>query len=114
MERMLAYCGLTCTDCPAYIATQNDDDQERAKVAEMWSKEFGVSLQAEDVICDGCLSENGRRFKHCDVCKIRSCAISRQIANCAYCDEYVCNELNGILQYVPAAKENLDQIRSAR
>lgn len=25
MERMVAYCGIVCTECPAYIATQNND-----------------------------------------------------------------------------------------
>ena len=114
MEKMIAYCGLTCTDCPAYIATQKDDDQERARVAEIWSREYGANLQVEDINCDGCLSENGRLFKHCEVCKIRTCAMGRQFVNCAYCDEYVCDELNGILQYVPAAKENLDRIRNTR
>ncbi|MCK4356498.1 DUF3795 domain-containing protein [Candidatus Bipolaricaulota bacterium] len=25
MEKMIAYCGLICTNCPAYIATQKND-----------------------------------------------------------------------------------------
>ncbi|GAF97750.1 unnamed protein product, partial [marine sediment metagenome] len=36
MEKMIAYCGLTCTRCPAFLATQQDDDSQRAQVAEMW------------------------------------------------------------------------------
>lgn len=40
MEKMIAFCGLTCTECPAFIATQKDDDKERKKVAKVWSKDF--------------------------------------------------------------------------
>jgi len=25
MDRIIAYCGLVCSDCPAYTATQADD-----------------------------------------------------------------------------------------
>ena len=38
MEKIIAYCGLICSECPAYIATQKDSDEERKKVAEKWSK----------------------------------------------------------------------------
>ncbi|MBN2243467.1 MAG: DUF3795 domain-containing protein, partial [Acidobacteria bacterium] len=32
MEKMIAYCGLTCTDCDAFKATQNNDDKLRQEV----------------------------------------------------------------------------------
>jgi len=32
MDRIIAFCGLTCTECPAFIATWKDDDKERGKV----------------------------------------------------------------------------------
>jgi len=31
MKEMIACCGLVCTECPAYIATQNGDDKLRKK-----------------------------------------------------------------------------------
>ena len=39
MENMIAYCGLNCVECGAFVATQMDDDSKRKKVAEAWSKE---------------------------------------------------------------------------
>lgn len=33
MEPVIAYCGLTCTDCPAYMATQANDKNALEKVA---------------------------------------------------------------------------------
>ena len=63
---MIAFCGLTCTEYPAFIATQKDDDKERGKVAEVWSKEFNSEIKPEDINCDGCLVESDRLFSHCE------------------------------------------------
>jgi hypothetical protein len=93
MEKMIAFCGLTCSECPAYIATQREDDDERRKVAEMWSKEFKVELKPEDINCDGCLD--------------------KKIKNCAYCDEYACEKLTDFFKVAPEAKNNLDEVRKS-
>ncbi|MCK4571680.1 DUF3795 domain-containing protein, partial [candidate division WOR-3 bacterium] len=46
MDKMIAYCGIICTECPAFLATQKDDDEERKKVAEMWSTdEHNIKLE---------------------------------------------------------------------
>ncbi len=29
MEKMMAFCGLTCSECPTFIATQKDDDRDK-------------------------------------------------------------------------------------
>jgi len=57
MNKMIAFCGLTCTECLAFIATRKDDDKERQKVAKVWSKEFNSDIKPEDINCDGCLEE---------------------------------------------------------
>lgn len=111
MDKMIAYCGINCTECPALLATQKDDDAERAKVAEMWSKQFDVDLKAEDIDCDGCLTEGGRLFGHCQVCEIRKCGGERQVVNCAYCEDYGCEKLTKFLEMVPEAKNTLEEIR---
>ncbi len=33
MKKMIGFCGINCSECPAFLATQNDDDIERKKVA---------------------------------------------------------------------------------
>ena len=38
MRKMIAYCGLDCEKCDAYIATINDDQQLREKTARAWSE----------------------------------------------------------------------------
>jgi hypothetical protein len=114
MEKMVAYCGITCTDCPAFVATHHDDDAERAKVAKMWSEHFEVNLQPGEINCDGCLADSDRLFNHCRVCEIRSCGQERAVVNCAQCDDYGCEKLIKFLDMVPEAKETLEQIRADR
>ena len=113
MDTMTAYCGLACGQCPAYLATLKDDDAERARVAEMWSKKFGAQIKPADINCDGCLSDGDRLFQHCRVCDIRACARDRSLDSCALCDDYGCEKLAKIHDMVPAAREALEQIRAA-
>lgn len=113
MERIVAYCGLTCSECPAYLATQNDDDAERERVAKTWSEQYDSDIKPEQINCDGCLPGKDRHFTHCSVCQIRACGVVRGVANCAHCEEYACDKLEGLLQAVPAAKAELDKIRDS-
>ena len=113
MSDMTACCGLICSDCGAFIATQNDDDEKRKEVAELWSKQFGCDIDPQTITCDGCTSGSDRLFSHCGVCEIRKCAVGRDAANCAYCDEYACEKLEGFFKMAPDAKKNLGAIRSA-
>jgi len=110
MDKMIASCGIVCTECPAFLATQKDDHNERMQVAELWSKEFKAEIKPEDINCDGCLSENGRLFGHCKVCEIRKCAQEKGIKNCAYCGDYACEELNKFFEMAPDAKATLDKV----
>jgi hypothetical protein len=111
MEKKIAYCGINCNECPAFLATQKDDDNERKKVAEMWSKQFNTEIKPEDINCDGCLLESGRLFGYCRVCEIRKCAQEKSVKNCAYCDDYPCDKLSKFIDNVPEAKAILDEIR---
>jgi len=113
MDKIVAYCGLVCTDCPAYIATQANDRAALERVAAQWRKEFNApDITVESVICDGCLPEDVRHCGHCFECDIRACGIKRKVANCAYCADYPCEKLEGFFGFVPNARAVLDEIRS--
>ena len=114
MEKMIAFCGLVCSECPAFIATQKENDDERKKVAEMWSKEFKVDLKPEDINCDGCVADSERLFSHTEVCEIRKCGLDKKVANCAHCDEYACEKLTDFFKMAPQSKTALDEIRKSR
>ena len=111
MDKMIAYCGLVCTECPAYIATQANDREQLEKVATQWSVEYNATLTADDCMCDGCLSTTGHHIGHCDECKIRACAIEKNVRNCAHCLDYPCDELTGFFSFAPQAQATLEQIR---
>ena len=113
MEKMIAYCGLMCTECPAYIATQNHDVDAMARVAEEWSVEYNAQLTADDCWCNGCLAEMGPWMSHCAECGIRACGAKKGVENCAHCDDYGCEKLTEFFGFAPAAKETLEGIRAA-
>ncbi len=112
MSEIVACCGLVCTKCGAYAATKNNDDDAKRKVAASWSKHFGTKFEPEDINCDGCQTEDGRRSGYCrKVCEIRPCAQAKKVRNCAYCVDYACEKLKKFFMIAPNAKTRLDKIR---
>jgi hypothetical protein len=110
-EKMIAYCGLVCTDCDAYIATQKNDDKMRQDVAEDWTKKYNHQFKAADIDCVGCIPTSGKHVGQCYVCPIRKCGQAKGVINCAYCGEYACEELDKYFKMAPVMKANLEEIR---
>ncbi len=113
MEKMIAFCGLACHECPVFLATKADDDKKRAEVAKLWSKQSNADIKQEDINCDGCHSDSGRLFGHCQTCEISKCGMKKKVANCAHCSDYSCDKLNDIFNMMPDAKKSLDEIRAS-
>lgn len=122
---MVACCGLPCGDCPAYGATQAGDEEGLNQVLARWREAFDAPhLTVADILCDGCLADSGRLCGYCSHCKIRPCAMTRRLPNCAYCDEYLCEELerllsicdkqDGFFNYARRARYTLEAIRAER
>lgn len=111
MDKLIGFCGLSCNECPAFIATQNDDDVQREKIAKQWAKEYKHAFKKEDINCDGCVNLEGKHVGYCSVCEVRACAIEKKVKNCAHCSGYICETLGGFLDMVPQAKEMLEEIR---
>ena len=87
MKQMIAYCGLDCEKCDAFIATKNDDNALREKTAEYWSKLNGITITPEQINCEGCRN-NGKKTVYCDsLCPIRKCAVSHGFSTCGDCAE---------------------------
>jgi len=114
MDKMIAYCGIVCTECPAFIATQQNDDAKRKEVAEMWSKQYKMSVKPEDINCDGCVSASRRLLNYCAICDIRKCGQNHGVVNCAYCSEYACEKLTKFHAVAPHAKASLEKIRKKK
>ena len=108
-EQMLSYCGIDCSACPAYIASQAEDIEKLTTLAGEW---FEGSTDYSIVICDGCKSD-GRIMQWCRECPTRACVIEHKLANCAACEDYGCEKLLKVFEMSADAKTNLDFIRAA-
>jgi hypothetical protein len=114
MDKIIAYCGLVCSDCSAYVATQANDQEALERVAAQWREEYNApGITVESVICDGCLA-GGRKCSHCAECEIRACGVERGVANCAHCADYACEKLEKFFGFVPDARAVLDEIRQSQ
>jgi len=118
MDKIIAYCGLVCSECPAYVATQADDHAALERVAAQWREEYNApDITVESVICDGCVTEGERKCGHWYDCDIRACGMERGVLNCAYCDDYArhggCEKIEGFFGFVPDARARLDGIRQS-
>jgi hypothetical protein len=113
MDKMIAYCGLVCTECEAYTATKANDAAAIEQIARKWAEDYGAPITPEGVWCDGCLSSGPRLCAHCGQCEVRGCALSRGVVNCAHCADYGCEIIAGFIANVPQAKTVLEEIRAS-
>lgn len=108
--KMIAYCGLACHQCGAFLAMFNNDQKKREEVSALWSELYNVVIKPEDINCSGCLSDK-TLIPHCRVCVVRKCGREKGVQNCAYCPDYGCEKLESILRAAPDARKNLEDIR---
>ena len=108
MNEYIGYCGLNCETCEARIATMNDDDALRKKVAALWSELNGVEITPEMIHCVGCRLD-GPKTPYCEsLCPIRLCAMKKHIQTCGSCAEMgTCEKLAAITGNNPDAIRNL-------
>lgn len=112
MNDYIAYCGLNCKTCEAHIATVNNDDELRKKVAKEWSEMNHAEITPEMINCVGCRIE-GVKFPYCEfMCSIRQCAMGKHNASCGECSEMnSCEKLEPIIGHNEEARSNLSCIR---
>ncbi|MCR5347990.1 MAG: DUF3795 domain-containing protein [Bacilli bacterium] len=105
---LIAYCGLNCEECEAYIATMNDDDALREKVAKEWSIANKVEITKEMINCEGCRA-NGKKFLFCDkLCPIRICGKEKSVDTCGECANLkTCEKLKMVTDNNDQALANL-------
>ena len=104
----IAFCGLDCEKCDAYIATVNDDQALREKTAKLWAEANQAPITAEMINCLGCRGD-GVKTPYCaGMCEIRKCAVKKGLASCALCGEMkTCDELKPVLDNSEEARSNL-------
>ncbi len=109
MKKSIAYCGLDCEKCDAYIATVNNDDTLREKTAKLWSEINHAPITAGMINCMGCRT-NGVKTPYCDgMCEIRKCAVKKGVETCGDCPELErCGTVGAVLENSTEARKNLN------
>lgn len=78
MRNMIAYCGLDCEKCDAYLATINNDQALRAKTAKLWAELNNAPILPEHINCEGCRVD-GIKAVYCDnLCNILPVCIEKR------------------------------------
>ena len=108
MKKMIAYCGLDCEKCDAYIATINDNQELRKKTAKLWAELNNAPILPEHINCQGCRVD-GIKTVFCDnMCGIRQCALKKGVTTCGEClNLEKCSIVDAILENNPSALKNL-------
>lgn len=108
MKDLIAYCGLDCETCDAYLATINNDQALREKTAKQWAALNHAPILPEHISCQGCRAD-GRKTVYCEsLCGIRQCALQKGVTTCGDCPELEsCQTVGAILSNNPAARKNL-------
>ena len=111
MKDLIAYCGIDCEKCEARIATINNDDLLREKVAKLWSKLNGIEMTKEMLNCEGC-RVGGVKTPFCDsLCEIRKCAMNKKYNTCGDCDNLDnCIKIKMIIDHNDEAYNNLKDL----
>lgn len=110
MKNMIAYCGLDCENCDAYLATVNNDQELRKKTAKLWAELNNAPIFPEHINCEGCRVD-GVKTVFCDsMCGIRQCAMKKGVNTCGDCSDLEkCSIISGILENNPSALINLKE-----
>lgn len=108
MKKMIAYCGLDCEKCDAYLATINDDQELREKTAKLWSELNSASVIPEHINCQGCRAEGIKTVFCSNICGIRQCALKKGVVTCGDCSDMTsCSALRAVSDNNPSALDNL-------
>ena len=105
MEPILTRCGYRCDLCLAYKPNVEQHPSNQQKLSDGWFKYFGFRLLPEDIICDGCLADRPRLIDQ--NCPVRPCVMERGLANCAHCEDYICDKLTQRLVVLEEIEQNL-------
>lgn len=111
-KEMIAYCGLDCYKCEAYLATINNDDSLREIVAEKWSKLNGITITKEMINCLGCIGK-GLKTPYCEaLCNIKNCCISKSYEHCGKCANLdTCKTIGEFFKYNDEPKKKLESLK---
>ncbi len=104
----LAYCGIYCPECSFKVAFETQKREHLLAMPEKYDSFKNADL--EDCKCSGCKHEKIRGD-----CKIKDCAISKNLEHCGECDDFPCDIiLNFSNDGIPHHKNAMKNLKSIR
>ena len=87
VQKLVGICGLYCGTCPNYLACRENDAEQLERI----SQKYGIP--AEEIRCDGCLSDRVMSF--CKECPhgFRQCTSQHKVTWCFECSDFPCQRL---------------------
>ena len=108
MEKKIAYCGLDCAQCGAFLALKNNDQALREKTAAEWTIAHNFDFTPDMINCVSCKGD-GIQVGYCSQCEIRKCAREKGVENCGVCADFkTCKTIQDFIAMVPCAGANLN------
>ena len=108
-DLFIAYCGLDCETCEARLATVNDDNELRSKVAREWSELNSVEITPERRNGSGWRIDGVKTPYWDSLCPIRQCAREKKVETCGGCPEMEsCEKVGAIIGNNSDARGRLD------
>ena len=108
MKKLIGICGLDCEKCDARIATLNDDNALREKVAALWSELNNIEIKPEMINCMGCRTDGVKTVYCNELCEIKKCAVGKDYETCGDCEKIDnCDIVAMVLSNNDEARENL-------
>ena len=105
--KMLAYCGLYCTQCSLVVAHDTNSREHVLRTPFESLKQVDLS----ELACPGCKAEDSL----CVNCDIRVCAVQNGMDCCADCEDFPCEKTlafrNDGKHYHLQAFESLEKIK---
>lgn len=112
-KEILTRCGYRCDLCLAYKENIEKEDK-RQQLSDGWYKLYGFRIEAKDIYCEGCISDNCLKANLIDKgCPVRPCVINRRYENCSQCNEFVCSKLKErIVKYEDLQSKRTEKIKN--
>jgi hypothetical protein len=93
----VAPCGLYCGACTIRLAGKSGHRQLLEEIAAVLTSREGKSIRADDLACEGCLSDGAVAIV-CRDCALRACALEKGVGHCSCCPEYPCQGITDFSQ----------------
>ncbi len=108
-DLMFAVCGLDCSVCDIYKATEDKSIAKR--IANYFDEKRGEKIPLEKIACAGCRGDRDRHWSP-DCWILKCCADEKGLERCNLCDDFPCEKLVDWSRTHQGYKKALERLKS--